>query len=57
MKGKYFLIIIIITFITVVIWVVVDIFHAQQKSQILPEVQSLLEPIDPTINKELLNGL
>jgi cell division protein FtsL len=57
MKGKFFLIIIIFTFITVLIWVAVDIVHSQQKTQITPEIQTLLEPVNPNLDKELINDL
>ncbi len=50
MKGKQFLAILILTFITVVIWVVFDIIQSRNAVAPAPEIQQLLEPISPTFD-------
>ena len=57
MSGKQFFYIILATFITALIWVVVDVIHSQQKNQISPEIQQLLEPINPNLDQQLINEL
>lgn len=56
MSGKQFLIILIITFITIVIWVSLDILRSRSQVQTAPEVQELLEPINPNFDIEALGG-
>lgn len=46
MNKKEFLLIAIITFITVLAWVVFDILHTRSKVEISPKVQEVIEPID-----------
>lgn len=50
MTGKQFLVILIFTSITVVIWVVLDIVQSRNAVGPTPEVQQLLEPISPIFN-------
>lgn len=50
MNKKEFLLIAIITFITVLAWVVFDILHARSKVEISPKVQEVIEPIDPNFD-------
>lgn len=57
MTNKGFLYIVIATFATIMIWVVVDIIHSQAQIQIAPEVKELLEPIDPNFDTEIINAL
>lgn len=57
MSGKQFLYIVIATFITVMVWVVVDILHSRAQVQPPPEVQQLLEPINPNFDQEVINDL
>lgn len=57
MTGKQFLYIAIATFITIVIWVVVDIFHSRAAISPPPEVQQLLEPISPNFDQEVISDL
>lgn len=57
MINKQYLYIAIATFITVFIWVVSDIIHSQQKIQIPPETQSLMEPINPIFDQEAIKAL
>lgn len=57
MNGKQFLYVVIATFITIMVWVAVDIIHSRSEVQIPPEVQTLLEPVSPTFDQEALNEL
>ncbi|MFH0937235.1 MAG: hypothetical protein V1808_02995 [Candidatus Daviesbacteria bacterium] len=57
MTRKQFLYITIITFITIIIWVVVDIIHSRATVQIPQEIQQVLEPISPTFDQEALDEL
>lgn len=55
MSGRQFLIIVTITFLTVVIWVVSDILHARSKVTIPPETLQLIEPISPEFDTGALS--
>lgn len=57
MTSKQFLYIAIATFITIFIWVAVDV--ARSRSAVAPpeEVQKLLEPISPNFDQEVINDL
>lgn len=57
MTGKQFLYITVATFITIVAWVVVDIIHSRSNVQPPPEVQQLLEPLNPNFDQEVINSL
>lgn len=57
MQGKHFLYILIATFITIVIWVGVDIIHSKSTVQIPPETKELLEPLTPNFDQEVINEL
>ncbi|MDD2822657.1 MAG: hypothetical protein PHQ59_01115 [Candidatus Daviesbacteria bacterium] len=57
MSGKYFLYIVIATFITALIWLTTEVIHSQRKNQISPEVQSLTEPINPNFDIKVINDL
>lgn len=57
MSSRQFLYIVIATFITAMIWVVLDIIHANSQVQTPPEVQALLEPVNPQIDQETIDGL
>lgn len=47
MNRKEFLIAAILTFITIIAWVVFDILHARSQVEIPPQLQELLEPVNP----------
>lgn len=57
MTSKQFLYVIIITFITVLIWVGTDISYSHSKIQPTSEIQQLLEPINPIFDNEVINNL
>lgn len=54
MTGKQFLIILIFTFITVIIWVTLDIIQSRNALVPTPEVQQLLENINPNFDTSVL---
>ena len=57
MNKREWLIAAVLTFITLVSWVVFDIIHTQQAVEIPPEVQEVLEPLDPNFNTQVLESL
>lgn len=57
MTSKQFLIIIIATLITVLIWFAVDIYRSRSQVKVSPEVQQLLEPVNPNFDQNLINEL
>ncbi len=57
MTSKQFLIIIILTFITVVVWTVLDIIHSQAQIHPPAEIQQLLTPVDPNFDQSTINSL
>lgn len=54
MTRKELLITAILTFITIVAWVLFDIIHTRAQVEIAPEIQELIEPINPEFDT---NGL
>lgn len=50
MTKKEWLIATILTFITIVAWVVLDILHARSKVEISPKLQEVIEPLNPEFN-------
>lgn len=55
MTRKELLIIIIVTFITVVAWIIFDILHTRAKVEISPALQEVIEPIDPNFDTSGVN--
>lgn len=49
--------VIMLTFITIIIWISYSIYLAYNKSTIDPEVTALLEPLDPSLNQKALDIL
>jgi hypothetical protein len=49
--------VIILTFITIIIWISYSIYLAYNKSTIDPEVTALLEPLNPALNQKALDIL
>ncbi len=50
MTRKEFLLIIIATLITVIAWAVFDIIHKRSAVHLPPNIQNIIEPIDPNFN-------
>ncbi|MDO8498705.1 MAG: hypothetical protein Q7S44_02880 [bacterium] len=57
MRGKQFLYIVIATFVTVIIWVTLDILHSRAAVQTPPEIKQVLEPINPNFDQDAINKL
>lgn len=57
MSGKQFLYLLIATLITVLIWLGMEVIRARSKTQISPEVEQLLEPVNPNFDQNLINDL
>ncbi len=47
MIKKNWLVIAIISFITICTWVVFDILHTRSKVELSPKIQEVIEPINP----------
>jgi len=54
MSNKDLLILSILTFITVIAWVVFDVYHAATTSTITLVQKELIEPLTPNFNQELI---
>lgn len=54
MTRKEWLIAAILTFITLLAWVVFDAIHARSEVQIPSKLQEVIEPIDPNFNIQSL---
>lgn len=54
MSGKDLLILSILTFITVVAWIIFDVYHASTTSTITPLQKELIEPLKPTFDQETI---
>ncbi len=57
MTKKELLIGAILIFITICIWVVLDIIHTRAKVEIPPKVQEVIEPISPELDTKTLESL
>jgi len=56
MNKKEWFIVAVLTFITIVIWVVFDILHTRAQVEIPSQLQQVIEPINPQFNLEGLNS-
>lgn len=54
---KEFLTIAIITFITIIAWVIFDILHARAAVEISPKLQNVIEPLNPNFDQEAIDLL
>lgn len=54
MMRKQWLIAVILLFVTIIAWVVFDIFHSYSKVEIPQKVQEVIEPISPNLNTQSL---
>lgn len=50
MTRKELLIGAILTFVTIIAWVIFDLIHANAKVETSQKVQQLIEPINPSFN-------
>ena len=56
MTKKEWLIATVLTFVTIVAWVVFDILHTRAQVEISPKLQEVIEPIDPNFNTKSLES-
>lgn len=56
MTKKRWLIATILTFITIIAWVVFDILHARSQVEIPPKYQEVIEPIDSRFDIEVFKS-
>ncbi len=56
MTRKQWLIAAILTFITICAWVVFDILHKRSQVEISPNLQEVIEPINPDFNTKVLES-
>lgn len=57
MKQKDFLLIAIFTFITVLAWIILTIYHARVTSTISPALKEKIEPIEPRFDTSTIEML
>lgn len=57
MISKKVFLIILFTFITLITWVTFDILHNRAEVRPSPQVQPLLEPINPTFDQSAIDQL
>lgn len=56
MTRKGWLIAVVLTFITVIAWVILDIIHTRSQVEIPSKVQGVIEPISPDFNIQSLQS-
>lgn len=56
MIKKQWLIATILTFITIVAWLIFDILHTRAQVEISPKLQEVIEPINPNFNTKSLES-
>lgn len=52
MNRKEFLIVAILTFLTICAWVIFDIVHTRSQVTISPDLQKIIEPLNPNFDVE-----
>jgi hypothetical protein len=57
MTNKDWLVLSIITFLTVAVWTIFDIYHAAINTTTTPAQEALIEPLDPTLNTEVFDTI
>lgn len=57
MTSKQLLLIVIATSVTILIWVAADIIHSRTQVKTPPQVQELLEPINPNFDNQAVSRL
>lgn len=56
MTKKEWLIATVLTFLTIIAWVVFDIIHARYQVEIPTNLQNLIEPINPEFNTSVIDS-
>jgi len=54
MNRKEWLIAAIVTFVTILAWVIFDIIHTRSQVEIPQKIQEVIEPISPDFNTQSL---
>ena len=57
MSNKQILYLSIFTFLTVIAWIVFDIYHATTTSTVTPVQEKLIVPLTPTFDMEVISKL
>ena len=57
MINKRIFIVALMTFLTLVAWAVFDILHAKAAVKVPPQVEQLLEPVNPNFDQQTINEL
>lgn len=57
MDRKSVFIIAAATLVTIVIWVIANVWHARANVSVSPDIQKAIEPLDPNFDKDALNFL
>lgn len=56
MTRKEWLLAAILTFITILAWVVFDILHSRSQVEVPSKIQEVIEPINPDFNTSVLKS-
>lgn len=56
MTRKEWLLAAILTFITILAWVVFDILHSRSQVEVPSKIQEVIEPINPDFNTSVLES-
>ena len=57
MGSKDFLILAVLTFLTVVAWIISEAYHAAVTSTVTVVEKRLMEPLQPTFNQQVIKAL
>lgn len=57
MTRKEWLIAAILTFVTILAWVIFNIFHARAQVEIPQKLQEVIEPVNPNFNIQSLESM
>ncbi|MBI4130642.1 hypothetical protein HY468_04965 [Candidatus Roizmanbacteria bacterium] len=57
MSNKDWLVISIITFLTVAVWTVYEIYHTAVTTTVTPVQEKLIDPFEPTFDEEVFKTL
>lgn len=57
MSNKDFLVLAILTFLTVVVWIITDAYHASVTSTLTTVEKKLMEPFQPSFDQQVIKEL
>ncbi len=55
--NQYFLAILVLLFVSIIVWTSVSIFTSQKETKISPKLQQLAKPLTPNLKIEVINEL